>query len=133
MSTEYLAMLENRDGKIVWYKFHTDSDEEARKYLQHRLDGKDVAYGELDKNMSFYNASFNEIGDISLGNLGWKVRTLVNSKTDENIWKEPTSQNAGGRKKLTKDKVVVGKKEKAVYVGPRGGRYVRANGKFVRV
>jgi hypothetical protein len=38
-----------------------------------------------------------------------------------------------GGKKVTKDHVLVGGKSKRVYLGPRGGKYVKQNGKFVSI
>lgn len=117
MSLKYKAVLEN-SGQKVSVDVLANDDNEALDLVKRGIRGESVLYNASGK---------------SLGALGWTVSTLVSPVTDENIWKEPMSQSAGGRKKLTKEKVVIGKKEKAVYVGPRGGRYVRANGKFVRV
>jgi hypothetical protein len=116
MSTDYRGILSN-NGERVISVFSADSDRDARDHIQQGLLGERVLY---------------DVSDKPLAALGWKVETLVNMDTLEDVWTPPSSQT-GGRKRLTKEKVVVNKKEKTVYVGPRGGRYVRANGKFVRV
>lgn len=113
MSTNYQSVLSTKEGERVISVFSANSDREAREELQKGLEGKRVLY---------------DVSNKSLAKLGWNVETLVNMDTLENVWKS----QSGGRK-ITKEKVLVGKKEKTVYVGPRGGRYVRANGKFVRV
>lgn len=113
MSKKYSAILEN-SGQQVSVDVMANSDNEALDMVKRGIRGESVLYDASGK---------------SLAALGWKVSTLVSPDTDENIWKS----QSGGRKKLTKEKVVVGKKEKTVYLGPRGGRYVRANGKFIRV
>jgi hypothetical protein len=96
--------------------FKAKDDDEAKLFLKEHLEGTRVLYD----------------GSKSIG-YGWKVSSLV-SEEDENIWKETNSQTGGSRKRLTKEKVIVGKKSKCVYVGPKGGRYVKsANGKFVSV
>jgi hypothetical protein len=47
------------------------------------------------------------------------------------------SAQAGGKKKAspkrTEQKVMIGKKERVVYKGVRGGKYVKWNGKYVTV
>lgn len=64
----------------------------------------------------------------------WELVWIEDANTHENIWErsKPTNAMVGG-KKITKEKVRVGKKEKTVYVGPRGGRYVKTNGSFIRI
>lgn len=41
-----------------------------------------------------------------------------------------TSQSGSGSKKRTKEKINVNNKSKVVYIGPKGGKYVKINGKF---
>lgn len=61
----------------------------------------------------------------------WIVKSLVNPITEENIW---LKRMCKGRKSLTRETVMVGKKERSVYIGPKGGRYVKTeSGKFVRL
>jgi hypothetical protein len=109
----------------VNYDVHANSDDEARAELRKALRATPLVYGKKYVGRDKYEL-------IPLGGLGWKVSTLVEEGETDNLWNEPRTQS-GGRKRLTKEKVVVNKKEKTVYVGPRGGRYVRANGKFVHV
>jgi hypothetical protein len=48
----------------------------------------------------------------------------------------PVEQHAGKRAavpKRTDKKVLIGTKEKVVYLGARGGKYVRVNGKYITV
>lgn len=130
MTTKYTVIFE-KNGQKVYDTIQANSDAEARQIVQKKLRSEST-----EKNGTIFSGvGYGTLGngskrEISLGGLGWKVSSLVEEGEDYSVWNETQS---GGHKRLTKEKVVVNKKEKTVYVGPRGGRYVRANGKFVRV
>jgi signal transduction histidine kinase len=64
----------------------------------------------------------------------WNVETLVNIETEKNIWTNSNSNMSGGNKKRTKQTIKIGNKERRVYVGPKGGRYVKtSSGAFRRI
>jgi hypothetical protein len=113
----YTAILRKGDSEPVIHDFYAKSDAAAINIMNEHLKGSRVLY----------------VNKIGLAH-GWKVSALTQIGDDINLWKETNSQSGGSSKKLTKQKVSVGKKIKCVYVGPKGGRYVKgANGKFISI
>jgi hypothetical protein len=126
MSIQYrgfLRQIEGDQSSNGSFEIFAESDDEAIQIMKQKLEGQEVLYINGQPHAH-----------------GWYVSTLVNMDTGENVWKEAkpkttNSQSGGGsHKRLTKEKVVIGKKTKCVYVGPKGGRYVKgSNGKFVSI
>jgi hypothetical protein len=118
---KYVLLLVNKNDSSLYSSpimVFASSDEEANKKVYDGLHGTDV----------FYDPSGKTYADST-----WIVHTLVNLEGEKNVYSQ-TGGSVKTLKKITKQKVKIGGTEKSVYVGPRGGRYVKGkSGTFLRI
>jgi hypothetical protein len=91
--------------------------------------------------------SINKMNDLAKNLIGEFNFPKENERYDNNNYKNisielmltklakyspPTKSTTGG-KKQTKERIMLGGKSRVIYIGKRGGKYVKQNGKFVSI
>jgi len=69
---------------------------------------------------------FNRNGNLAFGE-------SISRMFDALINYDKPNATVGGSKKQTKERIMLGGKSRVIYVGKRGGKYVKQNGKFVSI
>lgn len=107
----------------------------------------DVSFNETFGTLDKCNGKINEDDDINISILKLGIVNILSKFTDNTnpvaklliilyiqaYFLQENVQKSGGCKKQTKERIMLGGKSKVIYVGKRGGKYVRQNGKFVSI
>jgi hypothetical protein len=90
-----------------------ESNNDIKEMILLRINNKTIRFPDKNVAYNFNNLTYEDITILSREQSGGKYK--------------PKNHH----KRRTPEKVEVNKKVRAVYVGPKGGKYVRKNGKYV--